>query len=200
MDQLQNILGQLVDSDGDPIGDLITINADGETFGKLPTVAVDSTGNFLVAWQTEFPDGTLDSVSTRWLDANGAPLSDTIQLTSGSDGQQAEPALASDASGNVILTWTAYSTDGSASGIYRLDILDGGPPPDSPMLVSDPSQTEVSSSQVQASSLGTSVVAWNGTDQSTGLQVFFSNGSAHEATRSVDPDFSGIKPLAADAW
>jgi hypothetical protein len=42
------------------------------------------------------------------------------------------------------------------------------------MLVSDPSQTEVSSSQVQASSLGTSVVAWNGTDQSTGLQsVFF---------------------------
>jgi hypothetical protein len=37
------------------------------------------------------------------------------------------------------------------------------------MLVSDPSQLAVSSSQVQASAQGTSVVAWNGTDPNTGV-------------------------------
>jgi hypothetical protein len=175
-----DILGQVLDSDGNSIGDPIAIHSDGQTFGKLPTVAVDSFGNFLVAWQSEFPDGTLDSISTRWLDSNGNPLTDTVQMVGGSDGQQAEPALGSDPSGAVILTWTAYDADGTASGIYRLDVLDGGPPPDEPMLVSDPSQLAVSSSQVQASAQGSSVVAWNGTDGSTDIQgVYFQRFNSH---------------------
>ena len=175
------IIGQFMDSDGNPIGDSITVDPDGENFGKLPTVAVNSAGNFLVAWQAEFPDGRLDMISTRWLDANGNPLGDTVQMSAATDGQQAEPAIISDdAGGTTIITWTAYAIDGNSSGIYRQDVPDGGVPPDMPMLVSDPSQLVVSSSQVQASAQGSSVVAWNGTDGSTGVPgVYFQRFNSH---------------------
>jgi hypothetical protein len=89
-------MGQLLDIAGNPLGDPFTIYSDGTTFGKLPTAAIDSAGNFMVAWQTEFPDGTLDMISTQWLDPNGTPLADSLQMVAASDGQQAEPALGSD--------------------------------------------------------------------------------------------------------
>lgn len=168
------ILAQVLDSTGNPLGDPIAVNADDGTFGKLPTAAQDASGNFLVAWQTEFSGGSLDTISSRWLDANGNPLSDTFQMEPASDGQQAEPAITADGLGNVAVTWTAYALDGASSGIYLLDVLDGGLPTDSPMAVSDPSQVAVSSSQVQVTAQGGLVVAWNGTDAtSRTLGVYF---------------------------
>jgi hypothetical protein len=175
-----DIMGQLLDIDGNPLANPITVNSDGVTFGKLPTVTVDTTGNFLVAWQTEFPDGTLDAISIRWLDSNGGPISDTIQLPAGSDGQQAEPDVTSDPLGNVIIVWTAYSADGSISEIYRQDVLDGSVPPDMPMLVSDPSQLAASAPQVQVSAQGNSIVAWNGVDGTTGTTgVYYRRFNSH---------------------
>ena len=179
-DATSSLIGQLLDTEGNPLGDPFTIYSDGTTFEKLPTAAIDSAGNFMVAWQTEFPDGTLDLISTQRLDPNGIPLADSLQTVAASDGQQAEPALGTDSSGNVILTWTAYAADGSTSEIYRQDVLDGGAPLDMPMLVSDPSQLAVSSSQVQASAQGTSVVAWNGTDPTTGVPgIYFQRFNPH---------------------
>jgi hypothetical protein len=175
------IMGQLLDLDGNPIGDPITVNSDGETFDKLPTAAVNLDGNFLVAWQTELPDGTLDTISARWLDANGNAIGDTFQTATGSDGQQAEPALSGDASGNVLVTWTAYAADGSTSEIY-LQIVSDGDPSDNDTLqpVNDPSQLDVSSSQVQASAQGSAVVAWNATDSATGVPgVYFQRFNPH---------------------
>jgi hypothetical protein len=137
-------------------------------------VAQDASGNFLLAWQTEFTDGTLDTISSRWLDASGNPLGDTFQMDSGTGGQQADPAITADNLGNVMVTWTAYAADGTSSGIYLLDILDGGTPTDSPMVISDPSQVAVSSSQVRASAQGSFVVAWNGSDAVSGTPgVYF---------------------------
>lgn len=174
------ILAQVLDPNGDPLDDPIVVNPDGETFGKLPTVAQDASGNFLVAWQTEFLDGTLDTISSRWLDANGNPLGDSFQMIPASDGQQADPAISADSLGNVMVTWTAYAVDGSSSGIYLLDVLDGGLPTDSPMAVSDPSQVAASSSQVQASPQGSFVVAWNGTDATGGTPgVYFQRFNPH---------------------
>jgi hypothetical protein len=175
-----SILSQFQDSDGNPVGDPITVNSDGETFGKLPTVAANSNGNYLVAWQTELPDGTLDTISALWLDGSGNPLGDTFQMPTASDGQQAEPALSGDDSGNVLVTWTAYAADGSTSEIY-LQIVSDGEPSDNDTLqpVSDPSQSAASFSQVQASTQG-AVVAWNATDSTTGVPgVYFQRFNPH---------------------
>jgi hypothetical protein len=173
------ILAQVLDPAGNPLGDPIVVSPDGETFGKLPTVAQDASGNFLVAWQTEFPDGTMDTISSRWLDANGNPLGDAFEMASATDGQQADPAITADGLGNVMVTWTAYAIDGSSSGIYLLDVLDGGLPTDSPMAVSDPSQA-ATASQVQASAQGSFVVAWNGNDTVSGIPgVYFQRFNPH---------------------
>jgi hypothetical protein len=174
------ILAQVLDAAGNPLGDPIVVSPDGETFGKLPTVAQDASGNFLVAWQTEFPDGTLDTISSRWLDASGNLLGDTFQMDTGTDGQQAEPAITADGLGDVMVTWTAYSIDGSTSEIDLQYVLDRELPTDSPMAVSDPTQVAVSSSQVQASAQGSFVVAWNGNDAASGTPgVYFQRFNPH---------------------
>ena len=174
------IMAQVLDSTGNPLGDPIAVNADDEPFGKLPTVALDASGNFLVAWQTEFLDGTLDTISSRWLDANGSLLGDTFQMDTSTDGQQAEPAITADGLGDVMVTWTAYSIDGSTSEIDLQYVLDSELPTDSPLVVSDPTQVAVSSSQVQASAQGSFVVAWNGNDAASGTPgVYFQRFNPH---------------------
>ncbi len=163
------------------MGDPIVISQDDYTFAKLPTITLDPSGNYLVAWQTEYPDGTLDAISSQWLDPDGNPLGDPQQIASPTDGQQAEPELTTDRFGDVLLAWTGYSLDGSESEILVQDITAlGAPTTDAPSVISDPSQFDVSSPQIQSAPQGGSVIAWNATDRTTRTPgVYFQRLNPH---------------------
>lgn len=176
-----SVLAQFIDDAGDAVGDPMVISQDDYTFAKLPTITQDPSGNYLVAWQTEYPDGTLDAISTQWLDPDGNLLGDPQQLDTATDGEQAEPALTTDWFGDVLLAWTGYSIDGEDAELVVEDMTARGlPTTGAPTVVSDPSQTEVSSAQIQSSAQGGSVVAWNATDRATRTPgVYFQRLNPH---------------------
>jgi len=68
-------------------------------------VAMDANGNFVVVWSSYRGDGDSGSVFGRRFDANCEPMGDEFQINTTTAGNQTEPAVAMDASGNFVVVW-----------------------------------------------------------------------------------------------
>lgn len=78
-----------------------------------PYVAVDdSTGEFFVAWESRDQDAGGAGVFGRRIGADGVPLGDEIGLSDITLGNQSEPAVAFDGSGEMALVWQNPDSDG----------------------------------------------------------------------------------------
>ncbi len=103
---------------GSPSGDEFLVNT--TTIGDQlePTVAMDAGGNFTISWTSVGQDGSGTGIFARSYSVTGVPLSGEFQVNSTSSGDQTAPAVARDAVGNTVITWTSAGQDGSGSGVY----------------------------------------------------------------------------------
>jgi phosphoheptose isomerase len=74
-----------------------------------PAIDIDSAGNFVVAWQSFYQDGHQEGVFARRFDAAGVPQTGDVQANVFTDGPQQLPAVAVDASGDFIVSWSSYT-------------------------------------------------------------------------------------------
>ncbi len=104
---LTGVFGQRFDAAGDPRGGEFQINSytTGQQGGdeEGPAVASDANGNFVVAWQSQGPDGSLYGVFGQRFDAAGSPRGGEFQINSFTTGSQQEPSVASDTAGNFVV-------------------------------------------------------------------------------------------------
>ena len=106
-----------------------------------PTVAMDETGSFLVAWTDRHGnDGFSMGVFARVFDAGGAPLGPDFQLNVVAQSSQWEPCAAAMPGGGWVVGWTG--TDGGAT-FMRLLAADGTP------LSGEIEVAQVNSKQIQ---------------------------------------------------
>ena len=114
----RDIYGQRYDSDGNRLGDEFQVNTY-TTLGDflLPSVASDSSGNFVVVWWSYNPDSNL--VLGQRYDNNGDRRGGEFQVNTFKPafGYQIASSVASDPSGNFVVVWEA-DEDGSRWGIF----------------------------------------------------------------------------------
>ncbi len=86
-------------------------------------VATDPNGNSVVTWASENQDGSGWGVYARRFDINGKPVGGEFLVNTTTVGDQLDPNVAVDLSGDFTIVWS--STDGSGSGIFaqRYDSL-----------------------------------------------------------------------------
>src|SRR5262249_54766055 len=84
---------------------------------KRPAVAADSTGAFVVVWQSQQPgDGSAVNVFGQRYSSAGAPLGGEFRLSPFTvDPQSQYPAVASDALGNFVAVWQHVEGGGFSS-------------------------------------------------------------------------------------
>ncbi|MBN2498074.1 MAG: hypothetical protein JXR96_26020 [Deltaproteobacteria bacterium] len=70
-----------------------------------PSVAADSDGNFVVAWNDDTDDDDVRQIYARGFWADGRPRFDAIQVNSVSDGQHRRPAAAMSPDGCFAVAW-----------------------------------------------------------------------------------------------
>ena len=78
------------------------------TVSAAVRVASDSSGNFVVVWQSNGSAGsdTSDtSVQGQRYDASGSPIGGEFQVNTYTTGNQADPSVASDSAGNFVVVW-----------------------------------------------------------------------------------------------
>jgi hypothetical protein len=81
-------------------------------------IAMDSTGNIVAVWASDFQDGSGKGVFTRLFDTTGTPITNDIQVNQGVLNDQYLPAVAMTANGQFAVTWISQDQDGDGKGIY----------------------------------------------------------------------------------
>ena len=82
------------------------------------TVAMDAEGDFVVTWQSSGQDGSGYGVYAQRYNAAGVAQGSEFQVNTFTAQNQRFSAVAMDADGDFVVTWTSDNQDGSLYGIY----------------------------------------------------------------------------------
>ena len=167
------IFAKAFDAGGNPRTDEFQINAFATDNQDEPSVASDTTGNFVVAWSSAGQDGSGSGVFGRRFDPSGAPISDEFQANVTTADAQLAPAIASDAAGNFFVVWKSVGQDGSEGGIYGRRFDASGTPVGDELQLNSTTAGNQDRPAAAADASGNLVVVWDSADQDgSGLGVF----------------------------
>src|SRR5205823_5453711 len=83
-----------------------------------PTVAMDNSGNFVIAWASSGQDGDGCGVYAQHFNAAGVAQGGEFRVNSTTAGDQSASSVAMDGNGNFLVTWASQGQDGDGSGVY----------------------------------------------------------------------------------
>jgi hypothetical protein len=116
------LMGRRFDAAGAPVGDQFAVPASSAGGHSNASVARFADGRFVVAWQATQGDGSGGAVLMRRFKASGVPEGGDLVVNTFANGNQANPAVAVDADGNVVVAWDSPGKDGTvAIGLQRFD-------------------------------------------------------------------------------
>ena len=181
------IFGRRFDSGGNPVGSEFQVNSSATAYQKLPKIATDAAGNFVVVWESDAQDLTSYGVFGRRFDSGGNPVGSDFQINSYLTGNQRDPAIATDAAGSFVVVWQSSVQDAGGYGIFGRRFDSAGGPLGSEFRINSHTTGDQSSPAIALDAGGNFVVAWSSYNQDgSGSGVF-----GHR----FDP---GGSPLGAD--
>ncbi len=114
------IYAQRYDSSGSALGTEFRVNIY-TTYGqKNPAIAMDSTGNFIIAWESNSQEGVFSSygIYAQRYASTGSAIGSEFQVNTYTSNQQVKPSVAMDNSGNFIISWHSSQGGSGGYGVY----------------------------------------------------------------------------------
>jgi hypothetical protein len=96
------------------------------TYQWLPSVAMDAAGDFVIAWESSYQDGSSYGVYAQRYSPSAVPQGDEFLVNNYTTNTQRVPAVAMDAAGDFVVSWASYAQDGSNFGIYARRYIAAG--------------------------------------------------------------------------
>jgi hypothetical protein len=115
-----SVQGQRYDASGAPIGGQFQVNTYTTSSQRFPSVASDSTGAFVVAWESYGSTGSDTStwsVQGRRYDASGAAIGGEFQVNTHTTLEQRLASVASASAGNFVVVWQSDKSPGSDTDV-----------------------------------------------------------------------------------
>lgn len=168
------IYAQRFDASGAMVDTEFRVNTTTSSVQKTPAIAMDDTGDFVIAWDSYYQDGDVHGVYAQRYDSQGQTQGPEFLVNTTTTSNQFTPAVGMDADGDFLVSWSSANQDGDGYGIYSQLYLGNLPP------VILPGQTlTVAENAADGSSVGTPVA----TDDDIGdvLTYSFSGGNVHQA-------------------
>ena len=155
---------------------------------RVPAVAADPRGRFVVAWQEDDADRSASAILARRFDAQGVPRGPAFVVNAHTTGGQTLPSVAVDRAGRTIVVWESLSQDGSQLGVIARRFDAAGDPIGGDFVIPANTMGDQDAPAVAAAADGSFVVAWRG---ETGLPA----GGDAVFARRFD---SGGSPMGGD--
>lgn len=111
------VYGRLFDSTATALTGEIPVNTT-TAFDQDTSAVSAGPGGFVVAWESFAQDGDNNGVQIQSFATDGLPVGEESQVNVFFAGEQEDPAVAIDPSGNAVVVWESDGQDGSASGIF----------------------------------------------------------------------------------
>ena len=152
------------------------------TYGqRLPSVALDANGNFVIVWQSRFQDGYEYGVFGRRYDAAGAPLAGSeFRVNTQTMYAQVYPRVASSATGQLIVAWNSPG-DGDLNGVFARRFSAAGAPVGLDFAVNTYTSWSQRFPAVASDPAGNAVVVWQSFSQDGSDEGVF--GQRYDAQR-----------------
>ncbi len=121
-----DVYARRYDFAGNPLGGEFRVNTFTTGIQSRPTVAMDSDGDFVVAWQsgTANPqtfggqDGSGSGIYAQRYNSSGAAQGGEFRVNATTANDQDAPSVAMDYNGNFVVAWNSFGQDGSEYGVY----------------------------------------------------------------------------------
>jgi hypothetical protein len=111
------ISGQRFAAAGAPAGPEFRVNTYTTIDQTAPSVAADASGNFVVAWESNYQDGSARGIYAQRYDSSGVRSGPEFRVNTFTPNNQFVPAVAADASGNFLVVWESPQ-DGFNGGVF----------------------------------------------------------------------------------
>ena len=200
------IMGQRFASSGAPLGTEFRANTVTTNGPRLPVVAADAAGNFLVTWYAD--DGAPGDVNLfgQRFAAAGTPLGPQFRINTWTTFPQTEQAVAADSAGNFVVVWTSDWEDGDYGGIFGQRFAGNGAPLGPEFRVNTYVTDQQERPSVAAGPAGDFVVVWQSRDQDGAIWGVFGQRFAGSGAplgpefrvNSYTTDTQGHAAVAAD--
>ena len=181
------IYGQRFAASGAPLGPEFHVNAFTTGYQGRPVVAAASTGNFVVAWNSDAQDGSAHGVFGQRFGSSGAPLGNEFRVNTYVLGEQYGPSVA-DVAGGFVVVWRSFGQDGSSNGNFGQRFASSGAPLGPEFRVNTFTTGYQAYPSVGSDASGNFVVAWNSFAQDgSGFGIFGQRYTASGAP--LGPEF-----------
>jgi hypothetical protein len=181
------VFGQRYASSGAALGPEFQVNTYTTSDQNRPAVASDSSGNFVVVWQSDTQDGAFSGIFGQRYGSSGAPLGPEFRVNTYTTSFQDFPSVAADASVNFVVVWQGQYQDGSNYGIFGQRYASSGVPLGPEFRVNTYTTSRQFAPVVASDTAGNFVVVWSSdTQDGSGYGVFGQR-------------YSQIVPVEADA-
>jgi hypothetical protein len=106
------VFARLLSNTGRPTSDPIKVDTVDGAMGVAPAVAVDPNGSFLVTWSSQLgADSFNTNIYANVFDPTGTPAGAPFAVTTGTNGPQGRPTVATAGGGSYLLAWQSYFKD-----------------------------------------------------------------------------------------
>jgi hypothetical protein len=118
------IFGQRYDASGNRLGSDFRVNTYTTGNQVSASVSVSPAGGFVVAWTSQYGDGSGSTAFARRFDASGSAVGNDFVVNTYTTGDQSGGQVVHDAGGNFVVTWGG--ADGSSGGVFAQRFSDSG--------------------------------------------------------------------------
>jgi len=130
-----------------------------------PSVAVDADGDFVVAWESDLQDGSGFGVYARRYNSSGVAVSGEFRVNTTTTADQRSAAVAIDADGDFVVTWSSFGQEATNYGIYGQRYLANGTADGGEFHVNTYTSGHQTSPVVASDAAGEFVVVWTSDGQ-----------------------------------
>src|SRR5262249_13096433 len=124
------IFAQRYEAAGMAEGGEFRVNTYTSSIQYVPAVAMDTHGDFVVAWVSNQDGGSGtaggNGIYAQRYDAAGTAQGTEFRVNDFTTGSQFFPRVAADADGDFVVTWTSPSQDGNGDGIFARRFTNAG--------------------------------------------------------------------------
>ena len=151
---------------GNPVGPEFRVNSYTTNAQTYSSVAADSSGNFVVVWNTVGVDGSVSSIAGQRFSGAGVPLGPEFRVNTYTTGHQYFAAVGANSSGSFVVAWNSDGQDGSGDGIFAQRYATSGAPIGPEFRVNTSTTGNQKWASVAVADSGDFVVVWQGYDGS----------------------------------
>jgi len=164
------------DPDGNALFSQITVNTADDGEQRNPDVAVDDSGRFVIVWEDDQDGNGSYQILARGFTAAGAQRIADFTVNTVSNGQQFNPAIASDTAGNFVVTWEDDQDDNGKFQIYHRGFNASGSQKFAQAQVNTNSAGQHTKPSISAANNGDYVIVWEDDQDDNGYYQIYGRG------------------------